>query len=274
VLFTALRRAASRAILLLLFVWLGGGAAFAASPPCPAPGRLVFETERQIRRSDVGFTEGLEIHNGALYESTGDFVGHSQVNRIDLATGQVTVLVDAGRRYFGEGLTIFSGRIYQMTWREHQVFVFDLEGRRLQRLHNPREGWGLTHDSARLIASDGSDKIFFLSPDDFSTLDSLTVRLGADPVPRLNELEYVDNVIYANVFEDWRVLRISSLTGCVEAVADLSGLLDQMRPADQRRVAFDRNFVLNGIAHDPRTGQFVITGKDWPVLFVGRFRPA
>jgi glutamine cyclotransferase len=261
------------ACLLVVSLWLCGGAA-AAAPSCPAPGRMVFEPERQIRRSDVGFTEGLEIHDGALYESTGDFVGYSQVNRIDLATGKVTTLVNGRHRYFGEGLTLFGGRIYQMTWREHQVFVFDREGRRLATMRNPREGWGLTHDATRLIASDGTDKIFFLSPENFSTLGSLAVRLGDESLPRLNELEYADGALYANIFEDWRIVRISPLTGCVEAVADLSGLLDAMRPDDRRRVEFDSNFVLNGIAHDPRTGAFVITGKDWPVLFLGRFRPA
>lgn len=260
----------------LVAVWLAvfGVVPLAAAPACPAPDRMRFEVERQVRRSDVGFTEGLEIHAGALYESTGDFIGRSQINRIDMATGKVDTLVDAGETYFGEGLTIFGGRIFQMTWREHLVFVFDMEGRRLRQMDNPREGWGLTHDATRLIASDGSDEIFFLSPDNFSTLGSLPVRLGRQPVSRLNELEYVDGAIYANVFEDWRILRISPATGCVEAVADLSGLLRQMSPGDRRRVSFDSNFVLNGIAHDPESGRFVLTGKDWPVLFVGRFRPA
>ena len=118
----------------------------------------------------MGFTEGLEVHDRpAHYESTGDYFGDSRINRIDLATGKVTALLNKGKDYFGEGLTFFGDRLYQMTWREHQVFVFDRKLHRLQTLGNPREGWGLTHDATRLIASDGSDRIFFIAPGDFHT---------------------------------------------------------------------------------------------------------
>jgi glutaminyl-peptide cyclotransferase len=243
----------------------------AAAAQCPAPRSMTFHVEKQIPRDVVGYTEGLEMQGGRLYESTGDYFGDSRINRIDLATGHVTELVNAHKDYFGEGMTFFGRRIFQMTWREHQVFVFDRRFRRVQELANPREGWGLTHDARRLIASDGSDKLFFLSPKDFSTLSEVTVMRGAKSQPMINELEYVGGVVYANVYEDWHILRIAPATGCVLAEADLSSLRDLMTPADRRKVDFDGNYVLNGIAYDPANRKFIVTGKYWPMLFMGRF---
>jgi glutamine cyclotransferase len=242
-----------------------------AQTSCPAPKPMRFEQTGQVHRSNLGFTEGLEMHGGMLYESTGDVYGTSRLERIDPKTGKVSVLLDAGHDYFGEGLTIFGQRLYQMTWKEHRVFVSDLEGHRLQELSNPREGWGLTHDTTRLIASDGSDNLFFLRPSDFATLGSVAIREGSLPVGNLNELEYVDGAIYANVFLTWRVLKISPTTGCVLAAADLSALHSQFSPSDRSIIDAEGNFVLNGIAYDPITRLFTVTGKYWPLLFTGRF---
>jgi glutamine cyclotransferase len=260
-------------VILLLsaaFAGICAGPARAAAA-CAAPATLAFEVTGTLHRDVPGFTEGLEVHDGRLYESTGDVFGETRINIIDRKTGKVTALRNDHRRYFGEGLTFFGGRIYQMSWREHSVFVFDTQGRRVGHLHNPREGWGLTHDDSRLIASDGSSQLFFLSPRDFGTLSAITVREGDREISSLNELEYVDGAIWANVFEDWRVLKIAPATGCVLAVADLHGLYDRLSPGDRKKVDADGNFVLNGIAHDPASGQFIVTGKYWPVLFTGRF---
>jgi glutaminyl-peptide cyclotransferase len=255
------------AILLLLVQ----AASAVAEPACPASRQMRFELTGQVRRSDLGFTEGFEMHDGMLYESTGDVYGTSRLERIDPRTGKATVLKDAGHDYFGEGLTIFDNLLYQMTWKEHRVFVFDLTGRPLKEFSNPREGWGLTHDATRLIASDGSDHLFFLRPGDFITLGSIAVREGALPVSDINELEYVDGAIYANVFMSWRVLKISPVTGCVLAAADLSSLHERFSPADRSFIDAESNFVLNGIAYDPATRLFTLTGKYWPLLFTGRF---
>ncbi len=240
-------------------------------PSCPPPAQLEFKVTGELHRDVPGFTEGLEVHDGKLYESTGNVFGDTRINVIDRRTGKVTALRNDRHSYFGEGLTFFGGRLYQMSWREHRVFVFDPEGHPLEELRNPREGWGLTHDASRLIASDGSSQLFFLSPRDFGTLGSVTARYGNQEVPNLNELEYVDGAIWANVFEDWQVLRIAPATGCVLGVADLHGLYDRLTPAEKAKVDADSNFVLNGIAHDPASGQFILTGKYWPVLFTGRF---
>ena len=136
-------------------------------------------------------------------------------------TGHVTTLLNAGKHYFGEGMTFFGGHLYQMTWREHRVFVFDHDMHPLPELSNPREGWGLTHDDNELIASDGSSRLFFLSPKDFSTRRVLPVIQDGSYLENINELEYVQGAIWANVFEDWKLVRISPETGCVEATVDL-----------------------------------------------------
>jgi len=243
----------------------------AAAEKCPAPKNLTFQAENMIRRDTPGFTEGLEVHDGAIYESTGNFFGDSRINRIDPKTGHVTALVNAGKSYFGEGMTVFAGKLYQMTWREHRVFVFDQNMRKLPELSNPREGWGLTHDDKELIASDGSSRLFFLSPQDFGTTRVLTVRSQGREVRNLNELEYVQGAIWANVFETWNVVRISPVTGCVEARADLMPLRAQMTTMDRQAIDEDNNFVPNGIAYNPAGGKFTITGKYWPMLFTGQF---
>jgi glutamine cyclotransferase len=242
-----------------------------AAEKCPVPKSLLFRAESETRRDTLGFTEGLEIHDDAIFESTGDYFGETRINRIDPASGRVTAVMNAGKGYFGEGLTFFGGKLYQMTYREHRVFVFDSHMRRLPELSNPREGWGLTHGEAELITSDGSSQLFFLSPQDFGTRRVLPVFLRDRPLRNLNELEYVQGAIWANVFESWDIVRISPDSGCVEAVADLRPLRAAMAPADRKMIDSDDNFVPNGIAYNPASGLFTITGKYWPMLYTGRF---
>lgn len=258
-----------RAPAILLLAMLG--AAPVAAQTCAPAQTLKFVVDHEIRRSAYGFTEGLEVDDGALLESTGNVVGSTAINRIDIKTGAVTPLMDAGQRYFGEGLTRFGGKLYQMSWREHRVFTFDAHMKPLGELKNPREGWGLTHDASRLIASDGSSSLFFLSPADFSTLGKVTVRDGRDPVSNLNELEYVDGAVWANVFETWTVVKIAPATGCVLARVDLTPLHEAMNPIDRYQVDMNDNFVPNGIAWNGQTGQFILTGKIWPMLYSGHF---
>ena len=256
---------------LLLSVLLMIPLPLAAAEKCPVPKSLNFLAESMIRRDTPGFTEGLEVHDGAIYESTGNIFGDSRINRIDPKTGHVTALINAGKNYFGEGMTFFAGKLYQMTWREHRVFVFDQNMRKLPELSNPREGWGLTHDDRQLITSDGSSRLYFLSPQDFSTRRTLTVRDGQREVRNINELEYVQGAVWANVFESWSVIRISPVTGCVEARADLTPLRSMMTTMDRQVIDADDNFVPNGIAYNPASGEFALTGKFWPMLFTGRF---
>lgn len=256
---------------LLCFFLLTLCAVPALAQKCPAPKKLTFQVEKQIRRDTPGFTQGLEMDKGTLLEGTGNLFGDTRINRIDPATGKVTQLMSAGQRYFGEGVTVFGDRIYQLSWREGRVFVFDRQLRPLGEFANPRDGWGLTHDTTRLIASDGSSRLFFLSPKDFSTLGSVRVVREGRHLDNLNELEYVNGAVWANVFQYWDVVRINPATGCVEASADLKPLRQRMNAYERRYIDSDFNFVPNGIAHDAATGQFILTGKNWQSLFFGRF---
>jgi glutaminyl-peptide cyclotransferase len=242
-----------------------------AQTACPVPRPMRFEVTGEVKRSALALTQGLEFHKGALYESSGNIVGTSRVQRIDPASGKVTTLQDGGNAYFGEGLTIFNDRIWQLTYKEGRVFQRDLQGKALREFRNPREGWGITHDKSRLIVSDGSDRLFFHRPTDFAPAGSVQVRAPNGGVFGLNELEYVDGAIFANIFTTWQVVKLSPQTGCVLAVADLSGLRARMTAAERTRIDSENNFVLNGIAYNPATGLFTVTGKYWANLYTGRF---
>lgn len=245
-----------------------------AAPACAPPKTMVFTIARQFPRDVSGFTEGLEVRGGDIFESTGSMFGGSRLMRMT-PQGHVTVLADFGQKFFGEGLTILGDQIYQLSWKDHLVFVYDLNGRLLRTMRNAREGWGLTHDGAganeRLVFSDGSSRIFFADPKNFATLGSIEVRRGDQPVEMINELEWVDGKIWANVFETRDILRIDPATGCVEAQAYMNTLWDHMAPKDRDVTGQDGNFVLNGIAWDPAQKLFYLTGKEWPVVFSGRF---
>lgn len=266
---TAMRRLAGRAAGLAAGLMLAGAA---AAQTCPAPTRLAFDVESRIERTSIGFTQGLERQGGRLLESTGPLAGPTRFNSID-DRGRVTTLANLGTSVFGEGLTVLGGRVYQLTWQNHQVFVYDLSGRRLRTLTNRRDGWGLTNDGRQLIASDGSDRLFFVRPSDFGDVRSVAVRLGGRSLRMLNELEWVDGRVWANVFGTDAIVRIAPDSGCVEAIADLGGLRSMMTTPEQTRLRASANeFVLNGIAYEPRTQRFYVTGKGWRTIFVGRFR--
>jgi glutamine cyclotransferase len=258
-----------RASLTAAFLFLMAGSALAA-PVCPAPKQISFQVEREIHRDVKGFTEGLEVHGGDFYESTGPLGGSTRLMRIT-PQGHVTVLNDSGEKYFGEGLTFLGGRLYQLSWQDHQVFVYDQDTKLLRNMHNPHEGWGMTNDGRYLIFGDGSDQLYFAQPDDFAIKGSLTVRRGADTVSNINELEYVAGKIYANIWMTRSIVRIDAKTGCIEAEADMNPLWSRMTPAERDQIGSDADFVLNGIAYDPASQLFTVTGKEWPMLFSGKF---
>jgi glutamine cyclotransferase len=257
-----------RAVLALLFALTLAPAAHAAE--CARPKDLRFEVTGKIVRSEVGFTQGLEWRDGKLFESTGAVGGHSGLNTI-APDGTVTKLRDDGTRYFGEGLTILNGEIYQLTWQEHEVFVYDLAGQRKRSLRNPREGWGLTHDGTSLIFSDGSSSFYFVDPATFALLREVKIKTDRPgDVIGLNELELVDGKLYGNLFQTQTIVRIDPESGCVEARANMGSLWRSMTDADKRQVSDEQN-VLNGIAYDKAMGVFYVTGKRWRTIFVGKF---
>jgi glutaminyl-peptide cyclotransferase len=212
------------------------------------------------------FTEGLLFANGYLYESTGLY-GRSSLRRVDLQTGGVMREVELPNQLFGEGLALFDGKLYQLTWKNHIGFIYDLKTFQVQRqFAYPFEGWGLTTDGSSLIASDGSDQIRFIDPATLTVQRSIAVRENGNAVTNVNELEYVKGQIYANVWQTDRVLRIDPATGQVLHDYNLSGLLT----AEDRTMPTD---VLNGIAYDPDGDHLYVTGKLWPKLFEIKLYP-
>jgi glutamine cyclotransferase len=211
------------------------------------------------------FTQGLVLDQGTLYESTGLY-GRSSLRQVDPADGRVLRKVDVPARYFAEGLALVGERLVQLTWQEHVALVykratFDRSGD----LPYQGEGWGLCYDGQSLVMSDGSDHLTFRDPETFAVRRTVPVRLGANAVNQLNELECAQGKIYANVWQTEEIVEVDPATGKVEAVIDASGLL-----APQEKNGAD---VLNGIAYDPQAGTFLITGKLWPKLFEVRFVP-
>jgi glutamine cyclotransferase len=207
------------------------------------------------------FTQGLEYDDGLLYEGTGGY-GQSSLRRVDIQTGRVVDIVHLEDEFFAEGIAIWKDRIIQLTWRSFQGFVWDKENlTQTGSFSYRREGWGITSDASRLIMSDGSDALYFLDPSDYSLQGSIRVTADGEPVKGLNELEYINGMIYANLWPSTWIAIISPDTGEVTGRIDLSGIMDEggilKRWVD----------VLNGIAYDPSEGRLFVTGKLWPSLF-------
>ena len=206
------------------------------------------------------FTQGLIFHEGYLYESTGLY-GKSSLRKIHLETGQVVKTIPLPERYFGEGLTRWKDTLVQLTWQSRVGFIYDLPTLRLMKTRPyPFEGWGLTEDGHSLIASDGTAQLYFLDPVLLKERKRIVVRDQGLPVARLNELEFINGEVFANIFLTDRIARIAPDTGEVTGWIDLTGLL----PAPDRRPNTD---VLNGIAYDHHQDRLLVTGKNWPKLF-------
>lgn len=238
-----------------------------SATPRPAPPTLTFQVVHAYPHDHGAFTEGLEYHDGWLYEGTG-LNGQSTLRRVALESGEVAQTREISATYFGEGITIFGDRIYQLTWQSHVGFIYQQDTfAPLGQFAYPGEGWGLTHDESRLIMSDGTATIRFLDPQTLQQTGAITVTDDQGPVLQLNELEYVDGVIYANIWQTDRIAEISPQTGQVLAWVDLTGLLG----AEDRQQSVD---VLNGIAYDAAGQRLFVTGKYWPKLFEITLAPA
>jgi len=253
-----------------IFLW--GGPDTLSAQTCREPTPLRFEVASKIERSELGFTQGLEVRDGKLYESTGRIAGTTRINVISF-DGQVRTLTDLGTSVFGEGLTILNDQIYQLTWQDHQVFVYDLAAKRQRAMRNPREGWGLTNDGSSLIFSDGGPSFYYVDPQTFAVRRTVKVRsTGPGDIVGLNELELVRGRLYGNIFTTWSIVRIDPASGCIDGVADMRGLRDRMSADEKALIDTDSgNYVLNGIAYDNATGTFYVTGKRWKSIFSGRF---
>ncbi|HUP93019.1 MAG TPA: glutaminyl-peptide cyclotransferase [Solimonas sp.] len=223
---------------------------------------LRWRVVRVLPHDSADFTQGLALEGDRFIESTGQY-GRSQLLEKDIASGSVVRARALDADYFGEGVTLFGGRIVQLTWREHATFVYDRDFRLLRKLRSEEQGWGITHDGHVLITSDGSTQLQFRDAETFSVLRTLEVREDARPLINLNELEYARGRIWANVWLSDRIVAIDPASGAVEQVLDLSGLEQRFeRPAN-----WNGDSVLNGIAYDAASDHFYVTGKCWPVIF-------
>ncbi|MBQ2566218.1 MAG: glutaminyl-peptide cyclotransferase [Bacteroidales bacterium] len=207
----------------------------------------------------TSYTQGLFFDGGKLYESTGQY-GSSTFRQVDLQTGKAVRKLDFDRKYFVEGSVILDGELFILTWESRVAFVYDastLEYKQTRRY--PREGWGLTTDGKSLVASDGSSSIYFMDKD-FKVEKTLKVRMNGRPLSNLNELEFIDGKIWANVYLTDMIVIINPSSGVVEASIDCTGLLP-------RHLRTRETDVLNGIARDSATGKIYLTGKNWKRLY-------
>lgn len=246
-------------ILSLVLLACGGSAASDSSDG--GLKRYTVEVIETYPHDRGAFTQGLLIDKGVLFESTGRH-GQSSLRQVDLESGQLIKGIALPSRYFGEGIAAVDNRLFMLTWTSGDGFVFDRNS--LQRTGSfsfAGEGWGLTTDGATLIMSNGTDELQFFDPDGFEKKRSVKVTRDGKPVQLINELEWIDGLIWANVWQTEDILQINPKTGKVVGVIDASGLLPD------GTVARPRDDVLNGIAWNKETDQLYLTGKSWPSLF-------
>ncbi|MEJ7713021.1 MAG: glutaminyl-peptide cyclotransferase [Pyrinomonadaceae bacterium] len=225
-----------------------------------------FEVVNAYPHDPTAFTQGLEFHDGYLYESTGRNAS-SSVRKVELTTGKVLQKRDVASQYFAEGLTVLGSRIYQLTWQSNKGFIYDLETFKPVKEFSYRgEGWGLTHNDEFLILSDGTNQIRFLDPASLTVKKTINVTDRGMPLSEINELEFINGVIYANVWQTDQVVQIDPDTGKILGWVNLANLLPR------GDVPTDTEAVLNGIAHDPQNDRLFITGKLWPKLFEIRLK--
>lgn len=208
----------------------------------------------------TAFTQGLVYDDGYLYESTGLY-GRSKINVIDLTDNRIVKSLDMDERYFGEGLTVKDDLLVQLTYRERMGFVYDKQTLKITgEFKYPVEGWGITYDGSHLIMSNGSSRLFYLDPATYRRVRSVEVTENDLPVVNLNELEYIDGLIFANIWRTNDIVQIEPGSGQVTGKIDLGELAE--------RYANDKNVdVLNGIAYDKKDGRLFVTGKLWPEIF-------
>ena len=234
-----------------------------------APVPIIFTVDGVYPHDPSAFTQGLEYYNGKLYEGTGE-LGKSRLRIVDLKSGLVEkdhLLTD--KSIFGEGITIFKNKLYQLTWQNNKIFVYNLNDitTPVHTLKWAYEGWGATNDGENIIISDGSSKLYFVQPDELSgqmkIVKIITVISNAGEIDSLNELEYIDGYIFANIWHDNNIVKIDPENGHVVGVINMTGLLKQYAPTAE----FNPEGVLNGIAYDSVGKKMFITGKLWPKLF-------
>ncbi len=223
----------------------------------------IAEIVQTYPHNPTSFTQGLEFNDGVLFEGTGQ-KGMSIVAQVELSTGKITKQMGLDANYFGEGITILGDKLYQLTWQEQKCFVYDKRSLQIEKdLPYNGEGWGLCNNGESLIMSDGTERLVFRDPENFQVTKTIEVYDDRGPISKLNELEYIDGFIYANIWMTNTVVVIQPENGKVVAVIDGSELVQEGRGSGD---------VMNGIAFNPKTKKTYMTGKNWPKLFEVKFK--
>lgn len=231
--------------------------------PDKAPAQYAWQVVKTFPHDPKAYTQGLVFLDGHIYEGTGQY-GESTLRKTDMATGKILSVLSIDPQLFGEGITVYKDKIYQITWRSRKGFIYDLKTFTLESSFTYNsEGWGITTAGDKLIMSDGSNKLYHVSPTTFNIIKEVEVYDNNGKVSQLNELEYVDGMVWANVWMTDRIVAIDPETGAVKGELDMTKLLS---PSEKARIK-DNDDVLNGIAYNPGKGTFYLTGKRWPKLF-------
>lgn len=233
----------------------------------PEPPVINYTVVKTYPHDTTSYTEGLFWLNNGLYESTGNYK-QSELRVNSLTTGQPIKKIKLGDEYFGEGISLINNKLYQLTYKERKVFVYDpATFKKIKEFEwTTGEGWGMTHNDSELIISNGSSNLYYVDPETFKTKRIVGVTNNYGPVPAINELEYVNGVVYANVYETNTILKIDANTGKVLGTMDFTGILEKYgtpRPDE----FYGEGSVLNGIAYDAAKNSFYVTGKNWPTVF-------
>ncbi|WKK65144.1 glutaminyl-peptide cyclotransferase [Lutimonas zeaxanthinifaciens] len=226
------------------------------------PEVYTFEVIQDFPHDDQAFTQGFVYHDGYFYESTGQN-GRSSLRKVEIETGKVLKKIDLDRQYFGEGMTIKDGKIYQLTWRKKIGFIYDLETFELEKTFEygkSKEGWGLAHNDKMLIKTDGSERMWFLDPESLKEVSYIETYTDKRKAEKLNELEFVNGKIYANIWQQNSILIVNPENGAIEGIVSLKGL---QAKAGQK----GEDNVLNGIAYDEQNDRLFVTGKNWNKVF-------
>lgn len=226
------------------------------------PKLLKYKVVNTYPHDTKAFTEGLEFHDDVLFESTGQ-KGDSYIRSVDYKTGKVIKQVDLDKQYFGEGITFINGKLFQLTWQEKTGFIYDAKTLKLEKTFTydkEIEGWGMTNDGKYIYRSDGTEKIWRMDPETQKLIDYVNVYSGTSKIKVLNELEYINGKIYANVWQKDAIAVINPATGAVEGILNMSDLRKSMKDITSED-------VLNGIAYNPKTKTIFVTGKNWSKLF-------
>jgi glutamine cyclotransferase len=233
------------------------------------PATMNYTVTNIYPHDSTSFLEGLEWHDGFLYEGSGDpdYIGKSKLAKVDLITGKDVQKINLSKEYFGEGITVLNDKIYELTYKEGKCFVYDLKTfNKIKEFNYDGEGWGMTNDGKYLIMDNKTEKLVYRDPNTFDIVKEVSVTDNNGPLSSINELEYVNGFIYANVWQRDIIVKIDPNTGSVVAKADLSKIWNTAGQLQN-----DRADVLNGIAYDSTQKRFFITGKNWSKLFEVKF---